>query len=172
MVEPTSRITTAGSLSRAIDDSLTVAAIAADGDALAVADIGAERDPVLDAPTPLREFWSDFSQNRGAVAGLTMVVGLVLIAVFAGWIAPHSPIEQFRESTLTPPSWQEGGTAKFLLGTDALGRDILSRLIHGVLSRDYPVVQGGILLIAAIVITVNLIVDLLYGVVNPRIRHG
>jgi dipeptide transport system permease protein len=45
-------------------------------------------------------------------------------------------------------------------------------LIHGVLARDYPVVQGGILLIAAIVITVNLIVDLLYGVVNPRIRHG
>ena len=45
-------------------------------------------------------------------------------------------------------------------------------LVHGVLSRDYPVVQGGILLIATIVITVNLIVDLLYGVVNPRIRHG
>jgi len=45
-------------------------------------------------------------------------------------------------------------------------------LIHGVQSRDYPVVQGGILLIATIVITVNLIVDTLYGVVNPRIRHG
>ncbi len=45
-------------------------------------------------------------------------------------------------------------------------------LIHGVQSRDYPVVQGGILLIASIVISVNLIVDLLYGVVNPRIRHG
>ena len=45
-------------------------------------------------------------------------------------------------------------------------------LINGVKSRDYPVVQGGILLVAAIVISVNLIVDLLYGVVNPRIRHG
>jgi dipeptide transport system permease protein len=45
-------------------------------------------------------------------------------------------------------------------------------LIHGVQSRDYPVVQGGILLVAAIVIVVNLAVDLLYGVVNPRIRHG
>ncbi len=45
-------------------------------------------------------------------------------------------------------------------------------LIHGVQARDYPVVQGGILLVAAIVISVNLIVDLLYGVVNPRIRHG
>jgi dipeptide transport system permease protein len=45
-------------------------------------------------------------------------------------------------------------------------------LIHGVLSRDYAVVQGGILLIAAIVISVNLGVDMLYGVVNPRIRHA
>jgi len=45
-------------------------------------------------------------------------------------------------------------------------------LIHGVQSRDYPVVQGGILLVATIVISVNLIVDLLYGVINPRIRHG
>jgi len=45
-------------------------------------------------------------------------------------------------------------------------------LIHGVQSRDYPVVQGGILLIAGIVIAVNLVVDLLYGVVNPRIRHA
>ena len=45
-------------------------------------------------------------------------------------------------------------------------------LIHGVQARDYPVVQGGILLIAAIVITVNLIVDMLYGVINPRIRHA
>jgi dipeptide transport system permease protein len=45
-------------------------------------------------------------------------------------------------------------------------------LIHGVLSRDYPVVQGGILLIATIVIAVNLLVDTLYGVINPRIRHA
>ena len=45
-------------------------------------------------------------------------------------------------------------------------------LIHGVQSRDYPVVQGGILLIAGIVIGVNLLVDMLYGVVNPRIRHA
>ena len=45
-------------------------------------------------------------------------------------------------------------------------------LIHGVQSRDYPVVQGGILLIAGIVIAVNLVVDMLYGVVNPRIRHA
>jgi dipeptide transport system permease protein len=45
-------------------------------------------------------------------------------------------------------------------------------LIHGVQSRDYPVVQGGILLIAGIVIAVNLVVDVLYGIINPRIRRA
>src|SRR4051812_44697178 len=62
----------------------------------------------LSAPTPLRDFWADFSRNRGAVTGLVMIVGLVLVALFANLVAPHSPIEQFREATLAPPAWQEG----------------------------------------------------------------
>jgi dipeptide transport system permease protein len=45
-------------------------------------------------------------------------------------------------------------------------------LIESIGRRDYPVVQGGILIVATIIIVVNLIVDILYGVVNPRIRHG
>jgi len=44
-------------------------------------------------------------------------------------------------------------------------------LIEGLQRRDYPVVQGGVLLVATLIILVNLLVDLLYGVVNPRIRH-
>jgi dipeptide transport system permease protein len=45
-------------------------------------------------------------------------------------------------------------------------------LIESIGRRDYPVVQGGILIVATIIIVVNLLVDILYGVVNPRIRHG
>ena len=45
----------------------------------------------------LREFWFYFSQNRGAVVGLAVFLLLVLIAVFAGLIAPHDPIVQYRE---------------------------------------------------------------------------
>jgi dipeptide transport system permease protein len=88
-------------------------------------------DEEASARSAVREFWSDFAQNRGAVAGFVLAGGLVLLALGAGIIAPHSPIEQFRDATLTPPVWAEGGTARFLLGTDPLGRDILSRLIHG-----------------------------------------
>ena len=82
-------------------------------------------------PHPLRELWSNFSGNRGAVTGLAVVFALVLLALFADVIAPHSAIEQYRDATLIPPAWQAGGDSRFLLGTDPVGRDVLSRLIHG-----------------------------------------
>lgn len=82
-------------------------------------------------PHPLREFWFYFSENKGAVAGLIVVVTLIVVALGADVIAPHPPHEQYRDALLVPPVWQEGGQWKFLLGTDATGRDMLSRLIHG-----------------------------------------
>ncbi len=82
-------------------------------------------------PGPLAEFWGYFAQNRGAVLGLALILALLFLAVFADVVAPHPPNEQYREATLTPPAWTEGGSARFVLGTDAVGRDILSRLIHG-----------------------------------------
>ena len=82
-------------------------------------------------PHPLRELWSYFSANHGAVAGLVIVAAVLLIALLADVIAPHSPILTNSSAFLKPPFWQEGGSLKFPLGTDAIGRDILSRLIHG-----------------------------------------
>src|SRR5436305_7718675 len=82
-------------------------------------------------PGRLREFWRGYASNRGALIGLALVVLLVLLAIFADVVSPHPPNEQYREFTLTPPAWDAGGTTRFLLGTDPVGRDILSRLIHG-----------------------------------------
>ncbi|QGZ34804.1 ABC transporter permease subunit [Stappia indica] len=79
----------------------------------------------------LAEFWFYFSRNRGAVVGLVVFVTLVLVALAAPIVAPHDPDMQYRDSFLTPPFWSEGGKTAFLLGTDAVGRDILSRLIYG-----------------------------------------
>ena len=79
----------------------------------------------------LAEFWFYFRQNRGAVGGLVVFVLLVLVAVFASLLAPHDPTAQYRDALLVPPVWQEGGREGFLLGTDAVGRDILSRLLFG-----------------------------------------
>ena len=62
---------------------------------------------------------------------LGMVLGIGVCAIFAGSLAPHDPGEQNLLSILTPPIWQTGGDPNFPLGTDSLGRDVLSRLIYG-----------------------------------------
>lgn len=80
---------------------------------------------------PLREFWDYFQTNKGAVAGLLIVVAVLLMAAFAPLIAPYSPDVTDASVFLVPPAWQASGSSAHLLGTDAIGRDILSRLIHG-----------------------------------------
>lgn len=79
----------------------------------------------------LKEFWFYFSENRGAVIGLFVFVALVVVALLAQVVAPHSPFEQYRDMVRKPPVWLEGGSWTYLLGTDQVGRDILSRLIYG-----------------------------------------
>ncbi len=90
--------------------------------------------PLLEAltpPHPLSEFWGYFSANRGAVAGLVIVALVLLMAAFAPAIAPFAPDLTDSAVFLKPPAWQSGGSAGHWLGTDAIGRDILSRLIFG-----------------------------------------
>jgi dipeptide transport system permease protein len=81
--------------------------------------------------TALREFWHYFAVNRGAVIGLVVFALLVLVAIFAPLLAPYSPDQQYRDAILTPPVWDALGDPRFLLGTDPVGRDMLSRLIYG-----------------------------------------
>lgn len=102
----------------------------------------------------LAEFWSYFSENRGAVAGLAFFIVVVVVAVFANYIAPHAPNEQYRDALLQPPFWQDGGSLKFPLGTDAIGRDMLSRLIHG---AQYS------LFIGCIVVSLALVAGIILG---------
>jgi peptide/nickel transport system permease protein len=61
------------------------------------------------------------------------IIGLILIltALLAPWVAPHDPNVGVLDNRLLPPVWQEGGRSDFPLGTDTLGRDILSRIIFG-----------------------------------------
>ena len=114
--------------------------------------------PKISPLIQLREFWYYFSVNRGAVIGLVVFILLVLMAIFANWIAPHSPIQQYRDALLVPPSWAEGGRADFLLGTDAVGRDILSRLIHG---ARYSLLIGAVVVVIAL--SAGIVVGLIAG---------
>ena len=95
------------------------------------AGLAAEAPDAGAPPRSLAVFWRAFAENRGAVLGLAITVLLLVVAVLAPAAAPHSPIEQFRAHFLAPPVWAPGGLAEFPLGTDDVGRDMLSRLIYG-----------------------------------------
>ena len=70
-------------------------------------------------------------RSARVLIGLAIVLFVGLCAVFAPLIAPHDPNEQNLIATLLPPAWLPGGEAEFPLGTDSLGRCVLSRLIYG-----------------------------------------
>ena len=81
--------------------------------------------------SPWQQNWHVLRGNIGAMLGLSGLLMLVVCAVFAPLIAPYDPAMQFPDALLVPPIWMEGGTARFILGTDDLGRDLASRLIFG-----------------------------------------
>jgi peptide/nickel transport system permease protein len=98
--------------------------------------------------------WQRFSANKLAVAGLCIILLLILIAIFADVLAPHSPvIGNLGGARLLPP-----GSPGYLLGTDDQGRDILSRLLHG--SRLTLLV---IVLVAIIAAPIGLLVGAISG---------
>jgi peptide/nickel transport system permease protein len=87
----------------------------------------------MELPVPVAE---PEERRRGDLARLpwtafVIIAVMVVVAAGAPLIAPHSPTAQSLPDKLLPPAWQEGGTSKYLLGTDLLGRDVLSRLVYG-----------------------------------------
>jgi len=70
-------------------------------------------------------------RNRIGALGIGLLTTISLAAILAPAISPHDPSQQSLRDRFTPPAWTEGGTAEHLLGTDELGRDILSRVIWG-----------------------------------------
>ncbi|WP_037585194.1 ABC transporter permease [Stenoxybacter acetivorans] len=82
-------------------------------------------------PAQWQLFIGTFFRNKGAVLGLLVLAGMIVIALAAPWLAPHDPFELFSGQEQLPPAFLEGGTAMFPLGTDDAGRDTLSRLMYG-----------------------------------------
>jgi ABC-type dipeptide/oligopeptide/nickel transport system permease subunit len=72
-----------------------------------------------------------FASSKMSLFFLALTLGFILMALGAPLIAPHDPNEADLFLRLLPPAWMEGGEWSYILGTDALGRDILSRIIYG-----------------------------------------
>jgi dipeptide transport system permease protein len=121
-------------------------------------------------PGPFREFWGYFSDNTGAVIGLGVIVIVTFLAIFADVIAPHAPNLTNNTAFLRPPVWQTGGSWTYPLGTDPIGRDMLSRLIHG--ARLSLLIGVSVVVLAIAVGTViGLIAGFFRGVVETVIMR-
>lgn len=80
---------------------------------------------------PLRLLWRNFMRQHSSVWALIAVSVLSLLALLAPLLTPHDPYLQDANLLLVQPSWQDGGMVRYPLGTDDLGRDMLSRLMLG-----------------------------------------
>ncbi|WP_182417839.1 ABC transporter permease subunit [Bartonella sp. HY038] len=107
------------------------------------------------------EFWYSFKYNRGSLIGLIIFFTIVLLSVLAPLIAPYGYQDQFRDFMLKPPVWQNGGSWQFILGTDAVGRDILSRILHGARFT---------LLVGVIVALIAMVFGIILGVIAGYIK--
>jgi peptide/nickel transport system permease protein len=110
------------------------------------ADAAAGAAPVAGRPG-LRGWWRRFARNRGAVFGLAVLVGVVLLSVLAPVLAPYDPLAQGVGAPLQAPSLAHWA------GTDSFGRDVLSRIIHG---ARIALVVGVVSVVLAMVVGVTL----------------
>ncbi|SFK94521.1 ABC transporter permease [Brevibacillus centrosporus] len=79
----------------------------------------------------LSRFFRLLWESKVGTIGLLIMAAIVFVAVFAGAIAPHDPVKTNVSKRLLPPMWLEKGNSDYPLGTDNLGRDVLSRIIYG-----------------------------------------
>lgn len=105
-------------------------------------------------PSPFMQLWQIFRKTPVAMVGFSCSIFLILLALFAPIIAPYSAVENHLDMLLLPPAWDNNGNVSFLLGTDKLGRDMLSRLMHGA-SLTFG--------LSFVVVIISLLVGVLFG---------
>jgi peptide/nickel transport system permease protein len=98
--------------------------------------VGTLAPPTVAVPSALSDIdrsraWRKFARNPAAIAGALILLIVIGAAVAAPYVAPHDPARQSLIRRFTPPLWVQGGNAGYPLGTDQVGRDILSRIIYG-----------------------------------------
>lgn len=107
---------------------------------------------------------------RFGLLGAFLTIAMITIALSAPWLAPHDPFEQDIIMRFTPPSWHEGGNSEYLLGTDRVGRDILSRLIYGA-RISLSVGLFSVLISAVIGVSLGLMAGYYAGTVDAGVSY-
>lgn len=121
-------------------------------------------------PSPLENVWIEFKRSHLAVVGLIFIIMFLLIMLLAPIVAPYNPDLQNTNITLLPPAWEASGSISHLLGTDALGRDVFSRLLYGI-----RVTLGSSLFIVFVAVIIGVgvgaLAGLLSGVRSSIVNH-
>lgn len=119
-----------------------------------------------------QDAWNRLLKNRGAVAGMIVVGFFTLVAIFAPWLAPHNALDIYPNNSFRPPMWVQSddptknGLAEFPLGTDTIGRDVLSRAIYGTRTS---LIVGFIPML--LIVTIGTIVGLIAGFAGGRVDN-
>lgn len=111
------------------------------------------------------------ARDRAGALGLTMFLIVILTAIFATQLAPHDPLKQNLRNAKKPPAWSEKGSIQHPLGTDNLGRDLLSRIIYG---TRVSVTVGffGVLIAGSIGMSIGLVSGYAGGHIDNLIMGG
>lgn len=113
------------------------------------------------------DVWHSFRNSPVAIGAAAVAAVCIFSALFAPWVAPHNPFDlatlELSDARL-PPAWMEGGSAKYLLGTDDQGRDLLSAIMYG---ARISMMVGVVAVMLSVVVGVGL--GLLSGFVGGTI---
>ncbi|ATC94049.1 ABC transporter permease subunit [Pseudoalteromonas tunicata] len=120
--------------------------------------------------SPIKQLWLSFKDNHIALVGLWLFLILAVLALLAPIISPYGINEQHGHALLLPPSWDDEGSVHFILGTDDLGRDMLSRLMNG------ATYTFGLSILAALITTIigvflGVLAGLTRGVRSSFLNH-
>lgn len=126
--------------------------------------------PELRIPSPIRQTWNQFHRDTRAMVGFWLLLFFIFIAIFGPTLSAYDPFYQNANALLLPPSWSHKGSIHYFLGTDDLGRDILSRILCGA-----QLTFGSALLacISALLIgtSIGVTAGMLHGFASSALHH-
>lgn len=120
--------------------------------------------------SPLKQLWRLFQKNHFALVSSYILLFMVLISILGPAIAPYSPYYQHQDALLAPPSWEMDGHIQYVFGTDALGRDIFSRILAGV-SYSFGLAIIAVLLALTIGFLIGTVAGFSRGVKASVLNH-
>ncbi|WP_194755750.1 ABC transporter permease subunit [Aliidiomarina indica] len=122
------------------------------------------------SPAPLEMVWLEFKSKPLAMAALYMLLFISVLTLIGPLLTPYGANEQFIDAISLPPAWSESGNIRFLLGTDELGRDMVTRIIYGArYSFGLPILV--VLISATIGIALGAAAAMTVGVKSSTLKH-